>query len=176
MSRHFFRNVVYEILQPTQQDNTKKHDKQSTTKHTNDSRPCNCRSHNQCPMQGNCLQANVVYKADITATDNNETKTYIGVTANEFKTRFRNHTKSINSKKYQNETELSKYIWQLRDSNRPHKIKWGIIKKITSCKSGQSRCGLCPEEKLLILKGRNQWRSQPDSLVMPCKFFCVYRL
>ena len=21
-----------------------------------------------------------------------------------------------------------------------------------------------------------QWRSQPDNLVMPCKFFCVYRL
>ena len=64
----------------------------------------------QCPMQGNCLQANVVYKADITTTDNNETKTYIGVTANDFMTGFRNHTKSINNnKKYQNETELSKY-------------------------------------------------------------------
>ena len=55
-----------------------------------------------CPMQGNCLQANVVYKAEITTADNNETKTYIGVTANEFKIRFRNQTKSIN------ETENSK--------------------------------------------------------------------
>ena len=64
-------------------------------------------------MQGNCLQAGVVYKADITTTDNNETKTYIAVTANEFNTRFRKHTKSINSKKYQNENELSKYIWHL---------------------------------------------------------------
>ena len=109
--------------------------------HTNDSRPCNCRSHNQCSMQGNHLQANVVYKADITTTDNNETKTYIGVTTNEFKTRFQNHTKSIKNKKY---------IWQLRGSNRPHKIKLGIIKKIPPCKPGQSRCGLCLEEKLLI--------------------------
>ena len=108
----------HEILHQQTQDNTekKKHDKQSTNKHTDDSCLCNCRSHNQCPMQGNCLQANVVYKGDITTTDNNETKTYIGVTANEFKTRFQNHTKSIN-KKYQNETELSKYIWQLRDNN-----------------------------------------------------------
>ena len=87
-------------------------------------------------------------------------------TANDFKTRFRNHTKSINNKKYQNETEpqsrnyslteLSKYIWQLRDSNRPHNIKWGIIKKIPPCKPGHRRCGLCLEEKLLILKGRNR--------------------
>ena len=117
----------------------KKHDKQSTTKHTNDSRLC--RIHNQCPMQGNCLQANVVYKADITTTDNNERKTYIGLTTNEFKTRFRNHTK---------------YIWHLKGSNRPHKIKWGIIKKIPPCKPGQRRCDLCLEEKLLILKGRNR--------------------
>ena len=134
----------------------KKHDKQNTTKRTNDSRLCNCRNHNQCPMQGNCLQANVVYKAEITTADNNETKTYIGVTANEFKIRFRNHTKSINNIKYQNETELSKYIWQLKRSNRPHKIKWGIIKKIPACKPGQRRCGLYFEEKLLILKGRNK--------------------
>ena len=134
----------------------KKHDKQNSTKRTNDSRLCNCRNHNQCPMQGNCLQANVVYKAEITTTDNNETKTYIGVTANEFKIRFRNHTKSINNIKYQNETELSKHIWQLKRSNRPHKIKWGIIKKIPACKPGQRRCGLCIEEKLLILKGRNK--------------------
>ena len=124
----------------------KKHDKQNTTKRLNDSCLCNCRNHNHCPMQGNCLQANVVYKTEITTTDNNETKTYIGVTANEFKIRFRNHTKSISNIKYQNETELSKYIWQLKKSNRPHKIKWGIIKKIPACKPGQRRCGLCIEE------------------------------
>ena len=93
----------------------KKHDKRST----NDSRLCNCRNHNQCPMQGNCLQANVVDKADITTTDNNETKTYIGVTANEFNTRFRNHTKSINNRKYQNKTELSKYICMATERQQP---------------------------------------------------------
>ena len=32
------------------------------------------------------LQANVIYKADVTTTDNNETKTHIGVAANNFKT------------------------------------------------------------------------------------------
>ena len=132
------------------------HDKQNTTRRTNDSRLCNCRNRNDCPIQGDCLQTNVVYKAEITTTDNNETKTYIGVTANEFKTRFRNHTKSIKSTKYQNETELSKYIWQLKRSNRPHQIKCGIIKKIPPCKPDQRRCGLCIEEKLLILKGRNK--------------------
>ena len=35
----------------------------------------------------------VVYKADVTSTDDNTTQTYIGVTANDFKTRYRNHLK-----------------------------------------------------------------------------------
>ena len=134
----------------------KKHDKHAKPLNTNTSRPCNCRSQEQCPMQGHCLQDNVVYKAEVTTSDNNETKSYIGVTANAFKTRFRNHTKSLNNKKYRNETELSKYIWQLKDSRRAHKIKWEIIKQIPSCKAGQRKCGLCLEEKLIILKGRNK--------------------
>ncbi len=134
----------------------KKHNQQTKPTSTNDSRLCNCRNQKQCPTQGHYLQANVVYKAEVTTTDNNETKTYIGITANEFKTRFRNHTKSLNRKKYRNETELSKYICQLKDSKRSHKIRWEIIKQILSYKTGWRKCGLCLEEKLIILKGRNK--------------------
>ena len=134
----------------------KTHDKHAKPLNTSTSRPCNCRNQEQCPTQGHSLQDNVVYKAEVTTTDNNETKSYIGVTANAFKTRFRNHTKSLNNKKYRNETELSKYIWQLKDSKRVHKIKWAIIKQIPSCKAGQRKCCLCLEEKLFILKGRNK--------------------
>ena len=101
----------------------RKHAKQNTTKRTNNSRLCNCRNHNQYSMQGSCLQAKVVYKAEITTAVNNEMKTYIGVTANKLNIRLHNHTKCINDIKYQNEPELSKYIWQLKRSNRPHKIK-----------------------------------------------------
>ena len=34
-----------------------------------------------------CLTQSIVYKADVTSTDNNARQTYIGVTVNNFKTR-----------------------------------------------------------------------------------------
>ena len=39
---------------------------------TNETRDCNCRQNRQGPIEGKCLQTNVVYKADITTTDNND--------------------------------------------------------------------------------------------------------
>ena len=118
---------------------------------TNETRDCNCRQNRQCPIEGKCLQTNVVYKADITTTDNNDTKTYIGVTSNDFKTRYRNHCKSINNIKYRNETELSKHIWQIKENGRSYEVKWGIIKQFTTPVNSK-KCYLCLEEKLLILK------------------------
>ena len=41
---------------------------------------------------GNCLQAAVIYQAKVTRTDNNTHETYVGLTENDFKTRYRNHT------------------------------------------------------------------------------------
>ena len=81
----------------------------------NETRDCNFRHNRQCPIEGKCLETNVVCKADLTTTDNNDTKTYIGVKSNDFKTRYRNHCKSINNTKYRKETELSKHIWQLKE-------------------------------------------------------------
>ena len=39
------------------------------------------------------------------------------MTSNEFKDRYRNHQKSFNNAKCENETELSKYVWNLRENN-----------------------------------------------------------
>ena len=115
---------------------------------------CNCRRSSECPVDGQCLTKSVVYKAEVTTTDNDKIQTYIGVTANEFKTRYRNHGKSLRNSKYKNETELSKHVWKLKTENRPFKIKWSFVKKISA--GGSGTCRLCLEEKLLIMKGRNK--------------------
>ena len=44
---------------------------------------------------GNCLQPSVIYQATVIRKDNNTTETYIGLTENDFKTRYRNHTASF---------------------------------------------------------------------------------
>ena len=55
---------------------------------------CNCRQKSECPLNGNCRQSGLVYQATIETDD--ETQKYIGLTEGDFKTRYRNHTKSFN--------------------------------------------------------------------------------
>ena len=55
----------------------RRHDQKTETTNTNYTRNSNCRRTERCPTQGNCLQVNVIYKTDVTTTNNNETKTYI---------------------------------------------------------------------------------------------------
>ena len=90
---------------------------------------CNCRNPSECPLTGNCLKESVIYQATVTTEDNKLDKTYIGLTENTFKTRFTNHKASLNHKTKRLNTELSKHIWQLKESNTRFKITWKILKQ-----------------------------------------------
>ena len=90
---------------------------------------CNCRNKETCPLQNKCMSKDIVYKATISTCNTNNMKHYIGMTSSTFKERFRNDIKSFNHKKYSNETELSKYVWRLKENNTDYTIKWSIIKK-----------------------------------------------
>ena len=117
---------------------------------------CNCRHKNECATLGNYLGKSVVCKAEVKTPHNESMKRYIGMTANDFKHRYRNHLKSFRNTQYANETELSKYIWRLKMENREYQIKWSIIKHASSYKYGSRRCNLCLEEKMLILKSNKK--------------------
>ena len=52
-----------------------------------------------------------------------EKETYVGLTATEFKTRWRNHQMSFKHKKKRYDTELSKYLWELKTKNE-ERIEW----------------------------------------------------
>ena len=130
----------------------RRHNNTILTKHTNqnraanDTRTCNCRQADECPISVNCLTMCVVYQAGV-ISDNGETKAYLGVTSNELKSRYRNHLKSFRHQKYSNDTDLSKYIWGLKAQNRRFNITWSIIKKVSAYKVGSRRCNLCLEER-----------------------------
>ena len=94
----------------------------STAINTKDNKTCNCRQNNTCPLNGNYLQSSVLYQATVTRKDNSTSETYIGLTENDFKTRYRNHTASFRRAKHRNSTELSKNIWTLKDNNISHFI------------------------------------------------------
>ena len=111
----------------------KNHAKQTDTTN-NDLRKCYCRRPDDCPTGGKCLTQSVVYQADVTTHDNQEKKIYVGVTANEFKDRYRNHMKSFRNEKYSCDTELSKYIWKLKTAKRNFDMKWSLIKRVRHTK------------------------------------------
>ena len=77
---------------------------------------------------------------------------YIGLTSTTSKERYNNHSKSFNHEKYQNETELSKYVWKLKKKNSKFSITWKIISQATTKRRPSNQCNLCLEEKYLILK------------------------
>ena len=78
---------------------------------------CNCRSKQSCPLDNKCLTTKLVYKAEVSNNCDDEIKMYIGLAETPFNKRYSNHLKLFKNKKYSKETELSKYIWELKDKN-----------------------------------------------------------
>lgn len=115
------------------------------------SRECSCRKKNECPMNGKCLTSCVVYKAEVFTK--NAKRVYYGSSMGPFKERFNNHKKSFKYKKYREETKLSKFIWELKDSNEQYEIAWSIAKKCAPYKPSSRKCDLCLSEKLCIVRG-----------------------
>ena len=75
------------------------------------------------------------------------------MTEGEFKTRFRNHQQSFSNKKYTSSTALFKYIWELKEAKTKYTIKWSILKRANTYRSGGKQWNLCLAEKLCALKG-----------------------
>lgn len=112
---------------------------------------CNCRNKKECPLDGHCLKTSVVYQAKVTREDNNTAETYVGLTGGDFKTRYNNHTASFRNDKRRNATELSKYIWHLKDNNIDYSITWQTLASCSTYNTKSKRCNLCLREKLFII-------------------------
>ena len=112
-------------------------------------RPCNCRNKALCPLQGKCQVKNVIYKATVTSSKG--VKHYIGSTGGEFKKRFYNHTSSFKHPQKKFSTELSKYIWKLKEKNIDYKIEWKILRKIKQRNEKLHKiCQTCNLERIEI--------------------------
>ena len=131
---------------------------------------CNCRQSNLCPLQGNCLKASIVYKAEVKIPDDTNSKVYVGSASGTFKERFRNHKLSFEHERYKNNTSLSKYIWELKSENKPYEIFWSIIGKATAYIPSKKTCSLCNLEKTLILFSENKNSlNQRSELMSKCR-------
>ena len=111
----------------------------------------NCQQNVSCPLSGKCLADSIVYQATVTREDNNEIQMYVGLTAGRLETRFDNHRSSLKDMNKKHATELSKYIWSLKESNVPYSIRWKILRKCNAYSNKIKCCNLCLHEKFLIL-------------------------
>ena len=111
---------------------------------------CNCEDTNTCPLDGKCLTPEIVYKANVSNNIDNDKRFYIGMTNPPFKERSRNHNRDFNHERYRNSTDLSKYVWSLKDSNKQAKIKYEVVHKVLG-KAKLNYCRLCLTEKMEII-------------------------
>ena len=134
-----------------------KHNKQVTTANpaTPKEQTCNCQNQEECPLDNHCLSNNVIYKAQVTTSDDIIGKCYIGLTEGTFKQRCMQHKLSFRNRKYGDSTELSKHIWSLKDSKKDYDIKWSIIAKARPYNNISRKCDLCVTEKLYIIKANS---------------------
>lgn len=88
----------------------------------------------------------IIYQAEVTTETTKET--YIGLCDTAFKMRYRNHLCSFRNERYRHATELSKYIWSLKDKDTKFNIKWRKVEQASSYSNVAKRCNLCSWEKI----------------------------
>ena len=59
------------------------------------------------------------------------------------KTRLANHKSSFNYFDKRNATELSKYVWELKNRNIDYIINWKLLKRAKPYSCASNRCNLC---------------------------------
>ena len=84
--------------------------------------------------------------------------------------RFGNHKRDFKHPKYRNSTELSKYIWKLKDANLSVVTEWSIVRKVLP-KTQSNFCKLFLFEKFYIIKSLNgpNLLNKKSELVNACR-------
>ena len=113
---------------------------------------CNCRKKENCPMQGKCGMKNVLYKS-MASTPTKPQRVYIGISEDEWKKRYYNHTKSFRNKRLnKHETSLSSYVRKIKkETGQIPTLTWSVIRTVTDYSNTTKKCTLCLHEKLEIL-------------------------
>ena len=129
---------------------------------------CNCRVPTNCPLEGQCQTKNIVYQA--TVTSQKGSYIYIGACDTEFKKRWYNHKSSFKLEHKRTDTELSKYIWKLREDNITFNLSWKILKQANSYSNTSKRCQLCLWEKFFIItKRKSEILNSRSELIGKCR-------
>ena len=173
LSKVFNRNTVKVSYCCTENISSiiKSHNKKVLSEKIESVIPCNCRVKNECPLNGQCQVKDIVYKCTV-STSVKPDRVYLGTAEGFFKTRFYNHNKSFKYRRYENDTTLSKYVWEIKDKHQETPVlKWSIVKSVPAYSNISKKCLLCLHEKLEILNYPNQAEllNKRSELVSKCR-------
>ena len=101
-------------------------------------------------------------------SDSNE-KFYVGLTGNTFKDRYNSHQYLFRHKSGRKSTELSKYVWNLKDKGINYEIQWEIIKQSNISMRESGQCNLCLDEKIEILKLKGSAINKRSEIISTCR-------
>ena len=107
-----------------------------------------------CPVGGKCRTDCVVYRATITETNSGQVETYTGMTARQFKDRWREHKSDIRNPSTNKPTRLSAHIWKLKEKNIDFDIGWEILERASDYNPTTKKCRVCLKEKYFIMYDR----------------------
>ena len=148
------------------------HNKKLLNSRTGNIKPFNCRKKDECPLNGQCLAQNIVYKC-IASTSMNRDKTYLGTTEGDFKKRYNNHTNSFRHKLYSKETTLSKYIWEIKkEYNKMPTLKWSVVKSVPSYSGISKKCLSFLHEKheiIINFEDQDHLLNKRSELISKCR-------
>ena len=131
-----------------------------------------------CIAKNLCEKRSVVYRATVHVNDTHYYKRfYTGMTEGRLKERIGQHYTDFKYKRYSNSTTLSKFIWDLQESNSPFQIEWDILESKPAYKKGQKFCKLCVCEKKWISKlAGNDSLNSNNEFVSKCPHKWKFRL
>jgi len=124
------------------------------------------------------MKKEVVYEAHVHVDrPNTESKLYHGLTANTFKVRHNRHKQTFEKKKFHDETELSKYVWKLRQKNINFQIEWRLKEHARPFKPGDKFFSLCnAEQTAIILADRRKSLNKLSEFIAKCRHKKSYML
>ena len=107
---------------------------------------------------------------DISNGANNDQSFYFGLAETTFKERYNKHKRDVKDIKYKYNTELTKYIWKLKNNYIKFNIQWKVVDKVYG-KANSTMCKLCLTDKLWIIHhiNDNNILNKKSELINKCK-------
>ena len=93
---------------------------------TKDQPKCACQQKDTCPLEGNCLDKELIYQCTLKENTTSDRVNYNGLTENTFKDRFYKHCNSFKYESKANSTELSKHFWEMK-SKKHQKANHALV-------------------------------------------------